>query len=111
MKHWPCGYWYKRLFEDVEEYPVNCWIPSIAVYDGKVLFVGAGKWFPNQIIFLEHNLASGTWETLHTVSAGLTPESVDTVVGSPWASGEAQYVAGFKGFYNRKADITGPVFQ
>lgn len=111
MKHWPCGYWYKRLLETKEQWPRACWMPSLAMYDSSLFFVASGNWFPSPIVFLEHDMVRNTWEWIHYENQGIDADSSETAIRTADAAGQARSVAGFKGFYVYKIDYTGPIYN
>lgn len=70
LEHRPCGHWHVRLFEGEEEYPKNCWMPSLTLRGDELMFVAAGKhWWAdpvtgNEILMFTYSTGGNTWTQL-----------------------------------------------
>jgi len=70
LRHRPCGHWHLRLFERGEEYPINCWMPSLALRSSELFFIASGKhWYSypetgNEILFLSYDIGQNIWTTI-----------------------------------------------
>jgi len=103
-RHKPCGHWHKRLFEEEVEYPVNCWMPSLAVHNELIFFVASGKHQQlhiadtgSEVLFFTYNIDTGVWEWLlyeQNINASNFP-------------GGAAIDIDIYAFFNYKADISG----
>lgn len=106
-EHRPCGHWHVRLFEEEVEYPRNCWMPTIAVKDGKLLFVAAGRHLHDdpttgtEVFMMLHNIGANTWETLLWSNLKWTSEY----------PGGADLDSDIYAFMNYKVDVSGTQFN
>ena len=106
-RHRPCGHWHLREFEEEELYPQNCWMPSLAVHDGTVFFVAAGKHQQrdvadtgSEVMFFTYDIDAGIWELIYYT---------ENINASNYPGGAAIDVDIYS-FFNWKANMTGTRF-
>jgi hypothetical protein len=103
LRHRPCGHWHIRLFEQAPEYAKNCWMSSIAIEGGSLLFVAAGKHLQIiedsgcEIYMMIHDLYANTWEVV----------MYDDLKMAANAPGGAAISSNVYGFLNYKLDAEG----
>lgn len=99
--HNPCGYWHLRNFDTIDVWPRNCWMPSLAADDGILFFVAAGRFFPNDILFMSYDISHNIWEMLYhqeDIHSGVFPGGADKK-GDVYA------------FANYKASVSGSLYN
>lgn len=103
--HYPCGHWHKIEYEgDVEEIPNNCWQPNVAINEGHVLYVVAGK-FPDyegggfDFLFLDYDIAANKWTTIYQT------DLVHAAARIGQADLDLSGLYPFYAFYNGKQDV------
>jgi len=103
-RHKPCGHWHLRLFEEDEAYPQNCWMPSLAIDNGLILFVACGKrlqLYPentgNEIIIFVYDIDANTWIDIMR----------DDLIQAANYPGGAALDTDIYAFANYKSDATG----
>jgi len=104
--HEPCGHWHVRRWdkEELFQLPINCWMPSLCVQDGEIIYAVAGK-YPDygdtskgfDLVLTVYDISHNKWAVLFSSTNVYYAENKGAVAK---ASGQNIY-----GYYNNHALI------